>query len=222
MKFGFSNNLTCFFRNCLRDRRQFVSYNSQRSKEYLTCSGVPQGSNLGPLLFLLFINDINTAIVHSDYLLYADDLKIFKSIRSTSDSLSLQKDLDSLWKWSLENRLPFSIGKCHFLSFSRKLDPLRFSYNLGGNILNKEKKTLDLGILFSEKLDFNDHIINLSVRSSKMLGFVMRTANQFTNSLAIRSLYDTLVRSILEYGSIIWNPNTAKYSLLLEKIQKKS
>jgi len=221
MKFGFSNNLTCFLRSYLRDRRQFVSYNSQRSKEYITCSGVPQGSNLGPLLFLLFINDINTAIVHSDYLLYADDLKIFKSIQSISDSLSLQKDLDSLWRWSLENGLPFSIGKCHFLSFSRKLDPLRFSYNLGGNSLNKEKKTMDLGILFSEKLDFSEHIINLSVRSSKMLGFVMRTANQFTNLLAIRSLYDTLVRSILEYGSIIWNPNTAKYSLILEKIQKK-
>jgi len=141
----------------------------------------------------MFIIDISTAIIHSGYLLYADDLKIFKSIHSPSDNLSLQEDLNSLWEWSLKNQLPFSISKCHFVSFSRKLDPLRFSYTLGGNLLNNEKKMLDLGILFSDKLDFNDHIINIADRSSKMLGFVIRTANQFTNLLAIRSLYDTLV-----------------------------
>ena len=219
--FGLSDGLTHLFESYLCDRRQFVIYGGCLSREYFTTSGVPQGSNLGPLLFLLFINDINTAIRNSQFLLYADDLKLIKNIQSVADFHSLQRDLDSLWRWASFNRLPLSVGKCQIMSFSRSRSPSEFSYCLGGNLLARKTFVKDLGVIFESEWKFSLHIDDVCARSSKMLGFVMRNAHYFDNPSVMRVLYDTLVRSILESGSIIWSPRSTKYSLLIEKIQKR-
>jgi hypothetical protein len=219
--FGFSNGLVSFFSSYLTNRRQYVTYGECRSDEYFATSGVPQGSNLGPLLFLLFINDIHLAIKSSQFLLYADDLKVFQAIRTIADSQSLQHDLELLWKWSNDNHLPFSINKCHVVTFSRSPSPIEFLYGLGGTVLSKKASVEDLGVIFENKWRFKKHITNVCDRSMRMLGFVMRNARNLNNLLAIRALYNMLIRSILEYGSIVWNPYDRKYSLLLERVQGK-
>jgi Reverse transcriptase (RNA-dependent DNA polymerase) len=218
---GFSYNITELFVDYLSGRCQFVKYESQYSNEYPTFSGIPQGSNLGPLLFLIFINDIHTVISNSNLLLYADDLKVYRDIRTTADFTALQNDLNSLWEWASDNHLPFSIEKCHVVSYSRSLAPLVHPYSLGGNILEMKLSTSDLGITFESRWKFVVHISDICNRASKMLGFVMRNAHHFNDMRVLRLLYDTLVRSILESGSIIWNPREVKYNLQIERVQRK-
>lgn len=219
----FSEDLINLFSNYLTNRYQFVKYNNSFSERYKTPTGVPQGSNLGPLLFLLFINDIETAIEHSDFLLYADDLKIYKKMHSISDSLDLQEDLNSIWKWACYNQLPFSVKKCHTISFSRSLTPAKYSYHLGGYFLERFSSTKDLGVTFEERWKFSQHIAETHSKSLKMLGFILRNARYFRNTLVLRTLYDTLVRSILETSSIIWIPGVMNQcnELKLEKVQRK-
>ena len=220
-KFGLADNLTRLFSNYLTGRCQLVKYGESYSRKYLTSSGVPQGSNLGPLLFVLFINDIQTVIAHSECLLYADDLKIYRQIRSVSDAHLLQEDLDSIWKWASDNLLPLSVPKCHIVSYSRSLQPEEFSYHLGGNFLARFSSTKDLGVTFEKKWKFDKHIADVRDKSLKMLGFVMRSGRCFDNTQVLRTLYDALVRSILEYSSIIWFPSDSKHCDMLEKVQRR-
>jgi Reverse transcriptase (RNA-dependent DNA polymerase) len=218
---GFSLKLIKLFASYLQARRQYVTYGHSSSDSYLTNSGVPQGSNLGPLLFNLFINDVLSACRHSKFLMYADDLKLFRAIKTSSDCHFLQEDLDSLVKWATVNRLPLSIGKCQVVSYSRSYTPLLHSYNIGESNLIRVSYTKDLGVTFEAGWRFDRHIADICNRSSRMLGFVMRNARHFNNLFVLRVLYGALVRSILESGSEIWCPSEAKYCLLIERVQKK-
>ena len=114
-------------------------------------SGVPQGSHLGPLLFNLFINDICDVFskVHSKFLLYADDLKIFLSFGNREDVLLLQYDLDRLIEWCDTNKLDFNLSKCNVVRFSRKRDIILYDYKLNsqGTFGNPEiQKIMKLGV----------------------------------------------------------------------------
>ena len=219
--FGFSNSLTTLFADYLRNRRQVVKYGPAYSDEFFCPSGVPQGSNLGPLLFLLFINDIGTAIGHSNFLLYADDLKIYRKVSAVDDCASLQADLDSLWRWASENRLPFSVTKCQVVTFTRSFSPIIASYNIGGNALHRCSSVKDLGVTFQDNWKFTIHIEEVCNKALSRLGFVMRSAGGFNNTLVLRTLYEALVRSVLESGSIIWIPSDEKSILMLERVERK-
>ena len=100
-----------------RDRKLYVAYKGYESKTFLCPSGIPQGSNSGPLLFLIFINDITERITASKILLYAD-IKLYKSVRARRDSVELQEGLNAMTKWSEDNSLPFNIKKCEKITFS--------------------------------------------------------------------------------------------------------
>lgn len=109
--FGFHVNLVSFFVSYLSNRLQFVEYNGFQSKDYLASSGAPQGSNLAPLIFALFINDI-TSSLSSECLLFADDMKIYKIIRCRNDCLLLQDDLATISNWCKTNNLDLNVSKC--------------------------------------------------------------------------------------------------------------
>ena len=219
--YGFSNSLVDFFKSYLSDRKQYVSCGLHCSSEYHASSGVPQGSNLGPLLFLLFINDINLCINNSQILLFADDLKVFGSVRDVSDYGLLQSDLESIYNWSIVNRLAFNFSKCHVVSYSRSSSRRLFNYEMGGNPLSRVESTLDLGILFTHDFKFCRHIEDVCRRATGILGFVLRNARYLRRPGVLRLLYCSLVRSTLEFGSIVWNPAGVKYSLMLERVQGK-
>lgn len=218
---GFSQDLLTYMASYLSNRRQYVSYGHHLSLNFKTNSGIPQGSNLGPLLFLLFINDIGQTIEYSKYLLFADDIKLFRAIDSLIDSILLQNDIDSLVKWSDVNKLPFSVQKCSVVTFTRSKDTLLFPYHMKNINLIRKNEVRDLGVIFEANLSFKTHICEIVSRANKMLGFVLRNARSFTNGIAIRRTYEALVRSILEYSSIIWAPSERNHILEIERVQKR-
>ena len=121
-------------------------------------SGIPQGSVLGPLLFLIYINDL-PEVVRSDALLFADDTKIFRQVCSQNDALLLQADIDSLTRWSNKWLLKFNTDKCYVLSLGR-FDNIRYThrYSLYGEELEHVFDEKDFGVIVDMELSFEDHI----------------------------------------------------------------
>jgi hypothetical protein len=119
-----------------------------------TTSGIPQGSNLGPLLFICFINDLPSALTCGS-LLYADDNKMYSTINNLADALTLQENLNRLSSWCILNKLALNVSKCKVVSYSYKKSPLLFNYHIDNLILKRENTIKDLGIYFDERLNFN-------------------------------------------------------------------
>lgn len=195
-----------------------VKVKSSQSLIYPVTSGVPQGSHLGPLLFLLFINDIHTIFKDVSFLLFADDLKIFKVIKCYSDVLILQENLNSLFSWCLNNDLNLNISKCIHICFTRNKTRFDFSYSINDIQLNSTDSEWDLGIIFDTKLDFIKHINEIKTKALKMLGFIFRLSKNFNT---IKYLYITLVRPTLEFSSIVWSPYYKYQISTIESVQQK-
>ena len=198
-----------------------VHYNNFKSNSFIATLGVPQGSNLGPLLFLLFINDIVDKVEHSKILLYADDIKIFKTINSEEDAMLLQRDVDKIMSWSLSSNLFLNYSKCKIMSYYVKKFVYTFQYKINNFNLERIKQFKDLRVLFDEKLSFNNHIHAIVKSSYKNLGFIMRGTQCFPRISTIKGLYFAFVRSKLEYCFQVWNPIYNKYVILIEYIQRK-
>lgn len=209
-----------FFASYLRDRRQYVDCAGHFSEPYYTRSGVSQGTNLGPLLFIIMVNDLPN-IVKAKCLLFADDLKLSVVIKDATDHDILQHDLDRVTEWSHCNKLYFNVSKCSVLSFTRTRIPLHHQYIMDGKLLQRVMEVKDLGINFTCDLQFRNHVVQVCKKAYRNLGFVLRQANDFTNISALKALYEALVRSHLEYGAAIWSPSEIKYKFMLERIQNK-
>ena len=221
LKIGFHTSLIDWFHSYLSDRKLFVFFNSAISDEFSNCSGVPQGSNLGPLLFNLFINDLCDIFNFSNCLLFADDLKLYRIIKSNIDVDFLQKDIDQLYQWCIENKLALNISKCSCMSYTHKLQPLNFSYKINNVNLTRTDVIRDLGVTFDTRLDFSCHIDQIVSKSYKILGLLKRKTAQFTDLKVINTLYVSLVRSNMEYCSIIWDPFYENKVKILERVQFK-
>lgn len=217
---GFSKQITSWFASFLDDRSQCVKINNFVSKKFDVTSGVPQGSHCGPILFLIFVNDLNQTLLSSQYLLFADDLKIFKPVFSIGDCILIQNDLNALSDWCNRNYLYLNISKCHVITFSRLKSPINFDYSVGCDEIGRVTVVEDLGVLFDSKVTFEQHIQRISGKALKLLGYISRTAKDFTIE-SLKILYCALIRSRLEYASVIWSPYYAVHIHQLEKIQNK-
>jgi hypothetical protein len=218
--FGFSDSLLNLFESYLLDRFCYVNVLGFYSARLVVNSGVPQGSNLGPLLFLLFINDI-VEIFSLNVLLFADDVKLYSTIRDISDCMRLQSNVDVLYGWCRSNGLPLNRDKCYILSFSRKTKPLMFDYRIGNASLTRCFTFKDLGVTFDAQFTFNEHVDIIVASSVKTLGFIFRSCKRFRSESCLRALYFTLVRSKLEYCSIVWSPIYRRSVDALESVQRK-
>lgn len=217
---GFSGPLIQFFNSYLLSRYQFVEYKGFRSPFHKVSSGVPQGSNLGPLLFVMYINDL-ACLLKCNKLLYADDLKIFASIMSTDDCIVLQEQLNAIHEWCSLNNLPLNSSKCKAVSFSRKSRIISFSYTIKQTVIERCTSVKDLGIYFDNQYTFTLHMSNIVTEAVKILGFIIRNSTPFTSVDTIKLLYNSFVKSKLEYGSIIWYPIYAYQINLIESVQRK-
>lgn len=217
---GIHANMLSWIDSYLTGRSQYVLANGQRSNMFKVLSGVPQGSHLGPLLFLLFINDVTSVFKYSKCLLYADDLKIFTCIKNFSDAINLQHDVDALSDWCIRNCLSLNVNKCKCMTFSRKMNPINFNYMINGTNLEKATSIRDLGVIFDMKLSFNMHIDSKIAKAYAMLGFLKRICVEFTNVHTLRSLYCAIVRSQLEFSSVVWCPYFDIHINRIESIQK--
>jgi hypothetical protein len=186
-------------------------------------SGVPQGSTLGPLLFLIFINDLPDNVSYgTNSALYADDSKLYREVTSISDCQSLQDDLTKPEKWSIDSRMKFNTGKCKVLTVTRKHKPFEFSYHLYGNELLVCKEEKDLGILVSSDLKWGPHIQKMVTKANRMLGLLKRTCLEIANVRVRRALFLTLVKSQLTYGSEVWCPSSTYLCKKIEGVQRRA
>lgn len=169
-------------------------------------SGVPQGSLLGPLLFIIFINDIDVCFNNSQFLLFADDMKVFKVVNSPEDSALLQFDLNKLTTYCRMNRLDINVSKCFSISFGRKRSMFSSTYIINNQTISNFTEIRDLGVIMDSKLIFNNHIDKIVKKAYKLLGFLIRSCKNFNLMKSIKIIYCSLVRSNLEYASQVWNP----------------
>ena len=219
-KFGLSVAQLDFFSSYLENRRQYVEYRGYKSFDVLATSGVPQGSVLGPLMFVVFINDIATNL-NVESLLYADDLKIYSVIENEQDCENLQNNLNMVNDWCLSNNLPLNISKCNSFSFSKMHNRINYNYHISGQLLQRPDTVKDLGVIFDRCLSFKDHI-NFTIASAlKSLGFIIRNCKGIGNTYIMKLLYYSFVRSKLEYCSLIWSPAYAIHIINVENIQRR-
>ena len=216
-----------FIREYLQNRRQRVVVGDTMSKELGVVSGVPQGSIIGPLLFVLFINDLHKCVSPGTSLaLYADDTKIWRLIKSENDCIALQKDIDALCQWSKINCMIFHPQKCKVLSVTHQIiqDILpftRFIYTLDGVVLDYCGKENDLGILMHDKLNWNPHCVEIIAKATAKFNLLRRTCHFINSSTKKRTLYITLIRSLFEHGSTIWAPSGQTSLSKFEALQKR-
>jgi Reverse transcriptase (RNA-dependent DNA polymerase) len=218
---GFGGCFLEWIASYLTDRKQYVKACGRRSRSISVNSGVPQGSHLGPLFFIIFINDITHCFKYLRFLLYADDLKVFFPIRGDEDFHRAQSELEILSRWCVDNELRLNLNKCKIISFTRGRATLRYDYELSNHTLERVDSIRDLGVLLDPKLDFRIHVDGLIVRAARMLGYVRRIGREFKDPYTLKTLYVSFVRSLLEYAATIWNPYYAIHANRIEAVQKK-
>ena len=193
-------------------------------------SGVPQGSILGSLLFVLFINDIHECLsINTSISLYADDTKIWRPIHTELDCHILQKDINSLHDWSIRNKMRFHPDKCKVLSVSLHINPWmdvlpfsRFSYSLGNSLLDYVSSERDLGVLVTTRLSWNEQQTIILSKASQMLGLTKRTCHFVHDTKRKWALYLAIVRSLFEHCSTIWRPTSTPSIEKFELLQKRA
>lgn len=184
-------------------------------------SGVPQGTVLGPLLFLCHINDLPDS-VKSQVRLFADDCLLYRVIRSVRDSEILQRDLASLERWAEDWGMRFNAKKCYVMSIaglhSRKT---QYMYDLCQHTLQNVPNNPYLGVQLSDDLKWSTHISKATNKASAVLGFLRRNLKHCPQDCK-KLAYISLVRSTLEYACIVWDPYLVKDVNMLENIQRKA
>ena len=204
----------------LCDREQCVVVDGKKSSQVSVDSGVPQGSVLGPLLFLLHINDL-PSVVTSQVRLFADDCLLYRPIQSVDDQEALQRDLAALELWGDTWGMRFNAKKCNMMTIARARHPRTHLYSLNNHILQTVAQEKYLGITISNDLNWSAHINNITNKSNSKLGFLRRNLKRCPQKLK-EIAYITLVRSTLEYAGSVWDPRLAKDRQSLEKIQRKA
>ena len=222
-QYGLNNKVLSWIKCYLTNRRHRVRLNNKYSNWEKVTSGIPQGSVLGPLLFLVYINDLPKECENlSDISLFADDAKLSKLLSSNNDKIMLQQSLNRLKSWADKWLLSLNIIKCIVINIRKGCDDPNDYYietQTGNKILQCANSTSDLGIIIDNNLNFKSHINSKIKKANSMLGIIKRNfkhLDKFTFNL----LYKSLVRSHLEYASSVWHPYRKGLINELEKVQK--
>ena len=216
--FGINGSLLSLLENYLHDRYQKVVINNVSSSWSRVTSGVPQGSVLGPVLFLLYINNIvNTVNGNVCIGLFADDTKIWSPIFNQTDQVNLQNTLSSLEHWSTLWGMNFNVSKCKYMSFKNKLP---CTYKLHGISLERSSYFCDLGVTVCDNLKWSQHLNTVITKAMKMLGVIKRYLGCNIPIKAKCTAYIAIVRSILFYAIEIWSPTSKSDMARLEKVQR--
>ena len=183
---------------------------------------MPQGSVLGPLLFLLYINDISSVVAHSKVKLFADDVTIYKEISSASSDVALLKvDLSSIAQWAKKWLFCLNPLKCDIIIISNKHSLPLPSYHLDSSAISHHPVVRYLGVLVDSKLNWNEHCKYVSAKASRSLNFLRHRL--YNSSISIKSIaYKCIVRPVLEYACPVWHLYSNTNVNLLESIQRRA
>ena len=213
-----------WFNDYLSGRKQYVSYESVDSSLLPMKCGVPQGSVLGPLLFLLYVNDISNSTTSLQYIIFADDTNVFCS---NSDFRSLQRilntELPKLSLWFRSNKLSLNLKKTNYIHFqSRKnaTDKPIPEIVLDGEYLEKKQNTKFLGTIINENLKWSDHVHYVSKRVSRTVGLLYKLKHYVPLNI-LYMLYNSLILPYMSYCNILW-ADSKVYTDKMLLLQKKA
>ena len=214
---GITDNLLNWINSFLSGRKQRVRVNSAYSKFAPVSSGIPQGSILGPLLFIIYINDLSND-AKCTCKIFADDTKIYDT---DNNHTLIQNDLLSFLKWSEKWLLKFNKAKCSVLHMGKNNKQNKYYMDMEQTIeLKSIDSEKDVGVTFSKDLKFNQHISNIIKKSNQLTGLIKRSFT-YTDKHMLLKLYKSIVRPHLEYANVIWHPFYKNQLEALEKVQRR-
>ena len=220
--YGIQSPLICWISSFLSDRYQLVKIGNSFSRHLKVVSGVPQGSILGPLLFLIFINDIDEVIKNASIIKYADDIRLFlKFSRNTNSNCGpelLQADLHGIEMWCKTWLLKLNTSKCNCIYFGLKNSS--HTYLLNNIPLPSVSSERDLGVLLTADLKPSLQCLQVANRANKILGCI-RLSFKYLDASTLIVLYKALVLPVLEYCTVAWCPFFVKDIETLEKVQRR-
>ena len=218
---GITGNIGKWIYSFLTDRTQSVIVNGMKSSVSEVKSGVPQGSVLGPLLFLVLLGDIDKSIASAFVSSFADDTRVGHRIKTVGDVTALQDDLNSIYQWSAENNMTFNSEKFECIRYGKKKELHETTVYLSdvSSSITPKDQVNDLGVLISSNCLFKNHIDNVVKTANKLCGWILRTFKTRTPKLMVL-LWKSLVLSKLDYCSQLWSPTGKGDIQKLEMVQR--
>jgi hypothetical protein len=215
-----------WFKSYLSNRTQYVGINTISSKTTELLCGVPQGSILGPLLFIIYCNDLPLALKDSKCILYADDATIYYSSNNVDQLYeTINLELSSLSKWYMANKLSLNATKSVYVLFSKgpvpEEDNTTHCVKIGGENIHKAVSTKFLGINIDHRLRWSDHIGYCKKRISSGL-YALNSAKNYLSKSNLRLLYMSLIHPYLIYGLLLWGTTFKTHMRQLDILQKKA
>ena len=184
-------------------------------------SGVPQGSVLGPILFLIFINDVCDIANGTVFTkLFADDLKIYTEVANNSDSVELQACLFRLQEWAIKWQMDIAFDKCHTITYGNRRHTDLVSYNIGGHLLPHVDVIRDLGVNMDNSLNFSSHCRIICSKANARANLILRCFRTKYVDVLLKA-FKVYVRPLVEYASPIWSPRLTCDINMLERVQRR-
>ena len=221
-EYGIRGNLLRWIKCFLTDRSQKVIVDGVASKPGSVRSGVPQGTVLGPLLFVLYINDLPERTPNTRCKMFADDTKLQKTVRNEEDRTLMMQDLESVVNWATENSMELNDTKFQLLQHGKapQLEQLKKPYSVSPGVeVVCDGSVRDLGVIVDPGLTWKPHITEIVKRATTMASWVLRVFRT-RNSEHLLTLYKTYVRSHLEYCSPAWSPYLVGEISRIEAVQR--
>ena len=220
--YGIRGVALTWMKSYLANRLQFVQYNNSCSSYKVIQCGVPQGSILGPLLFLLYISDIGNVSNILELILFADDTNLFFSHNDLYSLTNIVNcEIERLSEWFKANKLSINIKKCNYMIFKPRQKRIHtdFSVLLNDCAIVRVKEIVFLGVILNEHISWKPHISHVARKILKSIGIIYKTSFLFSKS-SLRKLYYSLVYPYLQYCITIWGstyPSNLKRIILLQK-----
>ena len=219
---GIRGSLLDWTKSFLIDRTQRVVVEGKGSSPTRVQSGVPQGTVLGPLFFLVYINDITKGLSKGTILnLFADDSLLYRIIKSAKDAEILQKDLLTLQLWEKKWKMEFHPGKCQLLKITNKIKPINTVYKIHNIPISETDSAKYLGVVIDSNLHWRYQYSNIIKKCNSTLAFLKRNLSKSPNFVKDKC-YKALVRPKIEYACAIWDPYHQNHIEDIEKVQKRA
>ena len=215
---GITGKLLAWITNWLKNRKQGVVLGGKHSELERVESGVPQGSVLGPLLFLVYIDDLEEGI-EGKFSKFADDSKLGRVVDTEDDCRSMQRDLDRIFNWSVKWQMELNLDKCVVMHLGLK--NRKYQYTIKETALKSVEEERDLGVIVDNKLRFKKQCAKAASKANQVLGMIKRNVKS-RNKEVIVKLYKGLVRPLLEYSIQAWRPYKKGDIKVLERVQKRA
>jgi hypothetical protein len=222
--FGINGKLLSWISNYLSRRKQKVVIEGKSSTFKNVISGVPQGSILGPLFFLYYINDMCKSISDPDtsLFLYADDSKLSKRIVTPHDCDTLQQSINELSSWATTWGMAFNATKCCIMSFTKSHNKVLYQYKMNNVVLSRPHIFVDLGVTVCDNLKWDEHVNNIVSKANKRLGLIKRCIGNNCSMQVKLCCYTSLVRPLLESSSSSWSCYNKKLITKIESVQRRA